>query len=85
MDAGNAGGAAETSWQKVALTGELLPDRPCGAVVGGVELVLVHGGGGLRAYQAQCPHQGTLLSEGEIVKGQLVCRAHGWRFDLATG
>ena len=85
MDSGNGGGAADASWQKVVLGGELSPDRPCGAVASGVELVLVQSSGGLRAYQAQCPHQGTLLSEGEIVKDQLVCRAHGWRFDLATG
>jgi len=76
---------AEATWQGVAKLSELSDDRPHAASAGGVELVLVRSSAGVRAYDATCPHQGTLLSEGEIVDGQLVCRGHGWRFDLATG
>ena len=38
------------------------------------------------AVQAKCPHQGYLLSEGDL-KGDctLVCHYHNWKFDLKTG
>src|SRR5689334_2053586 len=77
--------AAPEGWQKVARAEEVVADQPCGARAGAIDLVLLRSAAGLRAYQGQCPHQGTLLAEGEVVDGQLVCRAHGWRFDLATG
>ena len=72
-------------WRKVADLEDVKPGQPCAAVAGGLDLVLVRSKDGVRAYEAHCPHQGTLLSEGEIVGDELVCRAHGWRFDLATG
>ena len=77
--------SAGTTWQRVAKLAELSPERPRAAHVDGVELVLVQSADGVRAYDAVCPHRGTLLSEGEIVDGKLVCRGHGWRFDLVTG
>jgi nitrite reductase/ring-hydroxylating ferredoxin subunit len=72
-------------WRRVAKLDELTLHRPCPAVADGVDLVLVRRGEALRAFEARCPHQGTLLSEGEIVGDDLVCRGHGWRFDIATG
>jgi cytochrome P450/nitrite reductase/ring-hydroxylating ferredoxin subunit len=76
---------SEVGWRVVGKAAAVLTDRPCAAAAEGVELVLVQSPAGLRAYEARCPHQGTLLSEGDIVGAELVCRAHGWRFDLATG
>jgi cytochrome P450/nitrite reductase/ring-hydroxylating ferredoxin subunit len=75
----------DVEWQRVAKLDDVKPGHPCGAVAGGLDLVLVRSKDGVRAYEARCPHQGTLLSEGEIAGDHLVCRAHGWRFDLATG
>jgi len=51
----------------------------------GRDLVFVRGPRGPRVFHARCPHQGALLSEGEIQEGALVCRNHRWRFDLDTG
>jgi cytochrome P450/nitrite reductase/ring-hydroxylating ferredoxin subunit len=76
---------SEVGWRVVGKAAAVVVDRPCAAVADGVELVLVRTPAGLRAYEARCPHQGTLLSEGDIVEGELVCRAHGWRFDTTTG
>lgn len=72
-------------WIAVAAFGELAADRPLGVEAGGRELVLVRSGDAVRAYDGRCPHQGTLLAEGEIRDGALVCRAHQWRFDVHTG
>jgi cytochrome P450/nitrite reductase/ring-hydroxylating ferredoxin subunit len=55
------------------------------AQVEGVELVVVNVNGTITAFEGRCPHQGTLLAEGTITHGTLVCRAHGWRFDCASG
>jgi cytochrome P450/nitrite reductase/ring-hydroxylating ferredoxin subunit len=77
--------SGDEQWTRAAKDEEVLSDRPFGAAVDGADLVLVRTGGGVRAYEARCPHQGTLLSEGDIRGSELVCRAHGWRFDCATG
>lgn len=72
-------------WLPALPLAALAAGRPTGASVAGVELVLVRAGDGVRAYEGRCPHQGTLLAEGEIRDGALVCRAHQWCFDLDTG
>lgn len=65
-----------------------------GVAVDGVELVLVKHLDRIRAFEGRCPHQGTLLSEGELVGSadgqtggtpQLICRSHQWRFDCLSG
>lgn len=56
-----------------------------GVSAGGMELVVVPTATGPRVFEARCPHQGTLLSEGQLADGVLVCRAHGWKFDATSG
>ncbi len=77
--------AEDGQWCKVARVDEVREQQPCAAVAEGIDLVLVRAGDVVRAYDARCPHRGNLLSEGEVVDGVLVCRGHGWRFDVATG
>jgi cytochrome P450/nitrite reductase/ring-hydroxylating ferredoxin subunit len=69
----------------VARSSDLRSDRPLGVSVGGDDLVLVRTPSGPRAYQDRCPHQGAMLSEGEIDGETLVCRNHRWRFRLQDG
>ena len=58
---------------------------------GGVRYIaLFRVGGGVRAYENVCPHQGRNLSFGpsEFLftgEGQLVCPHHGACFEIATG
>lgn len=42
-------------------------------------------GGEVRAFQAVCPHQDIPLVEGKFDGKRLICRAHQWVFDAATG
>ena len=56
-----------------------------GVSVGGMELVVVPTANGPQVFDGRCPHQGTLLSEGQVTDGVLVCRSHGWRFDASAG
>jgi cytochrome P450/nitrite reductase/ring-hydroxylating ferredoxin subunit len=58
---------------------------PFALSVGGVDLVAVRVQGALRVFEGRCPHQGALLGEGTVEEGDLVCRNHGWRFDVDSG
>ncbi|MBW2421912.1 MAG: Rieske 2Fe-2S domain-containing protein, partial [Deltaproteobacteria bacterium] len=33
----------------------------------------------------RCPHAGDPLSEGIVEGSTVMCRAHGWKFDIRTG
>ena len=70
---------------RVAVVNELKGAGPFALAVGGVDLVLVRGEDGWRAFEGRCPHQGALLGEGEVAGGALVCRNHRWQFSIATG
>jgi len=76
---------APEEWVPIGTAKDLVGAGPFAATAGNTELVVVRTPDGLRAFEGRCPHQGALLAEGEIVGGELVCRNHHWRFDLATG
>ncbi|MGY8736669.1 MAG: Rieske (2Fe-2S) protein [bacterium] len=39
----------------------------------------------IHAMEDACPHAGFPLSEGEFENCVIVCKAHGWPFDVRTG
>lgn len=80
-----AQGSAELQWLQVSSLTALRTTAPNGVRVAGKELVLIRVGADVHAYDGRCPHQGTLLAEGELTDTALVCHAHRWRFDIATG
>ena len=51
----------------------------------GVDVVVLNVGGRVVAYQGRCPHQETPLDEADFDGETLVCTAHLWEFDAATG
>jgi len=74
-----------TSLLLVARLSELADDRPIAVTLDGTPLVAVRHGGQVSVFDGLCPHQGSLLADGQVVDGQLVCPGHGWRFDCASG
>jgi cytochrome P450/nitrite reductase/ring-hydroxylating ferredoxin subunit len=70
---------------QITTTAELEQQNLIGAQVAGIELVAVACKGLINVFEGRCLHQGTLLSEGEVENGHLVCRAHGWQYSCASG
>jgi toluene monooxygenase system ferredoxin subunit len=55
-------------------------------MVDGQEVLVIRADGGLvRAVQGTCPHQEIPLVEGALQGRTLMCRAHLWQFDIASG
>lgn len=85
--AGRGGSAVRPPARFVAVggVGAVPPESVRDFVADGVEIVVVHAAGELRAFANRCPHQGNRLSRARLVDGCVVCPWHGWRFDARTG
>ena len=56
------------------------------AFVDGVDqVIVVHTGGQIRAYQGICTHEYFELDKGFLTNGTLTCALHMSRFDLSSG
>jgi toluene monooxygenase system ferredoxin subunit len=74
------------SFQKVCSKDDLWEGEMEIFEVGGREVLVIHlPGGEVRAIPPGCPHQDQPLVEGTLEGTVLTCRAHLWRFDVATG
>ena len=63
-----------------------LPDRePVGALVGGVDLVIVRFGDDQSVLYGRCLHRGALMADGRVQGDNLVCGLHGWDYGFRTG
>ena len=70
---------------EIARTTDVPDNRPMAIEIDGVDLVLTRNGEGFSLFQGRCPHMGTLLREGSIEDGYIVCKAHAWRFSCRDG
>jgi len=64
---------------------EIAEGRGKALTVNGTEAAVFKLGGRLYAIQSWCPHAGAALAEGAIDGSEVVCPAHGYRFDVTTG
>jgi nitrite reductase/ring-hydroxylating ferredoxin subunit len=69
----------------VAKLDEIPRERGLRVVVDGIGVGLYRVGDEVHAMEDACPHAGYPLSEGELAGCVVVCRAHGWPFDVRTG
>ncbi|PTQ73176.1 Rieske 2Fe-2S domain-containing protein [Pseudomonas sp. GV071] len=53
--------------------------------IGGQSIALFNLDGHFHAIADSCPHQGSSLCAGQLQGRVIQCRAHGLRFDLASG
>lgn len=74
------------SFTKVCTLDDLWEGEMEPFTVNGHEIVVVCAEGGeIKAFQGVCPHQDIALAEGQFDGKKLICRAHLWQFDAATG
>ena len=73
------------SFRRAAGRAELWVGEMKGVVVDGVPVLLVSLDDGLRAYEDRCAHKGVALSTGRLSGARLVCAAHEWEYDVASG
>lgn len=63
-----------------------LGDRePVGALVGGVDLVVVRYDDEVSVLYGRCLHRGALMADGKVVGDNLLCGLHGWDYCYRTG
>lgn len=72
-------------WIDVGAHADFREGRPRAIRVGDARVVVFRRRGRLFAMQEACPHMGASLAEGRIVGQRVVCRWHGWGFDLDSG
>jgi 3-phenylpropionate/trans-cinnamate dioxygenase ferredoxin subunit len=73
------------TWVDAGSVGEL-PDGSRRLLrTGGCEIALFNVHDRVYALDDSCPHQGSSLVVGKLEGTTVTCRAHGLRFDLATG
>jgi nitrite reductase/ring-hydroxylating ferredoxin subunit len=72
-------------WYKAGETKELPQGTMKGAEVGGTKVLLVHGPGGVRAFEDRCGHMSAPMSIGTFKSGVLKCALHSAVFDAESG
>lgn len=69
----------------VASLDQLEEHRPLRVQAGTEEIILVRQGGLVKAYQANCPHEGAPLEQGAVCAGLLICPWHKAAFAVDEG
>lgn len=64
---------------------ELWIGEMAGVKVDGRPVLLVNIEGTVCAYEDRCLHRALPLSQGKLAGNRLVCAAHEWTYDAATG
>ena len=69
----------------VARLDDIPRDRGLRAEIDGIEIGLYRVGDTVYAMENRCPHAGFPLCEADLEGHVIVCKAHGWPFDVRTG
>lgn len=70
---------------KIATWSEV-PDRtPIGAVVEGIDLVVIRTDDTCSVLYGRCLHRGALLADGTVQGMDLICGLHGWDYRIESG
>ena len=70
---------------EAARRSKLAPDVGITVKLGKGECTLFLHGGKCHATGSLCPHQNAPLAKAPVENGAVICRQHGYRFDLKTG
>ena len=76
----------EDEYTRVCKVSELKESRGKRFLINDVEVAVFKVNGEIYVLNNTCPHQHTtVIYDGFIEEGCVVCPAHGWMFDLKTG
>ncbi|MTI32572.1 cytochrome P450 [Xanthovirga aplysinae] len=70
---------------KLANNADIQPGKILEVTLDEDKFILLENKGKIKAFQANCPHQGAPLAEGQIKNGHLVCPLHHWHFSCENG
>ena len=70
---------------EIATWSEVEDRTPVGAMVAGVELVIVRFDDNHSVMYGRCQHRGALMSDGHISGDDIICGLHGWDYGYRTG
>jgi toluene monooxygenase system ferredoxin subunit len=73
------------AFAKAAPLEEVWPGEMTARVVSGRRVVLLRNGETVVALEDRCAHLGVPISQGRLEGGMLVCGAHEWQYDAASG
>jgi len=74
-----------STWKRVCRVDEVAANGMKQFTVEDTDIVVVHAGEEMFAFQALCPHEAVSLAEGIHDGCVLTCLEHMWQFDLRTG
>ncbi|MBW2725302.1 MAG: Rieske 2Fe-2S domain-containing protein [Deltaproteobacteria bacterium] len=73
------------AYKRVANLAEIPNGRGLCVRVGSLDIGLFRVDDEIYAMENRCPHRDSPLSEGQLTGNVIVCREHGWDFDVRTG
>jgi 3-phenylpropionate/trans-cinnamate dioxygenase ferredoxin subunit len=75
----------QQSWTRVAALEDVPPGTLKAVRVGREYFAVANLDGAVYALENECPHRGGPLAGGKLVRGQVACPWHGFRFDPRDG
>lgn len=73
------------NWLDVASVAELTPGSRRVVDADGLRVAVFNLGGEYFAFRDECPHDGGVLSNGELEGEVIICPRHGARFSVRSG
>lgn len=70
---------------KIATWSEIPDRKPIGALIDGVDMVIVRFDDNHSVMYGRCLHRGALMADGHISGDNLICGLHGWDYVFHTG
>ncbi|HEX5095894.1 MAG TPA: glutamate synthase-related protein [Acidimicrobiia bacterium] len=70
---------------RIATWSEIPEREPVGAMVEGVDLVVIRRGDEHSVLYGRCLHRGARLADGHVVGDDLLCGLHGWDYRIDSG
>jgi nitrite reductase/ring-hydroxylating ferredoxin subunit/(2Fe-2S) ferredoxin len=74
-----------SAWKRMCRVDEVPDGGMKQFAIDGTDVVVVHAGNELFAYQALCPHEAVSLADWVHDGAILTCLEHMWQFDVRTG